>query len=672
MNGNFWTTAGVFASTPEMLDESGRDDFFQLEPPTPRNPSSNSQAHSSYVPSHSASTGPSFHPVQSHHSLRSYRSTSSLGWSTTTTASEPTSISDEESLFASSPALLPTSLSPNLTPSGTKPNARIPSLSIDPRLFAPPHNSARGGEGVDGGETIVTARPKSSKGRGGKSANKVDKESVVGRPSSAGKKRSSSGELSTKAKDDAAKKKISHARKQTPDHIPRPRNAFILFRKHVVDSKLIPASVEMRHQNVSIITAKMWSEAPPDQKAHFNELARIEKEEHLKKYPGYRYQPVYRRTNVIRRRVRKDEAEEEKCKSVAELLMKGKSGEELEEVIKEKINKGSEEEVGSSPSGRGEKKSSSRKNSQACELSKGALRALRAQIRQQQQSGEWSDISRSTSLVPSEAGASRRRGQSRTTSQSRSRQTSSVYETESPESCSRLEDDDDLMGDDTIGQEFKFGFAPSQLYHPGFSVQAQILPQFDQGQGAYWLSSGENTSYGHPDMSGGTFSQAIVGDVQMGGENGGQQQHFEYTQNNAFQPTHHPQHISIASSSEVTGQSLDSSPPLALFYPQPKHNTPSIPASQGSYLTHDTALPFSPSVTQFTFPTSTDEINYDLLLQEANGRFPPPPPPMSARWDKAHLLPPSSEVPLEDLPFDDSMFLGDFEAALAQADEVVW
>ncbi len=35
----------------------------------------------------------------------------------------------------------------------------------------------------------------------------------------------------------------------------------------------------MRHQNVSIITAKMWAEASPEQKAHFNELAKIEKEE---------------------------------------------------------------------------------------------------------------------------------------------------------------------------------------------------------------------------------------------------------------------------------------------------------------------------------------------------------------------------------------------------------
>jgi hypothetical protein len=58
-----------------------------------------------------------------------------------------------------------------------------------------------------------------------------------------------------------------------------------------------------------------------------------------RRYPGYRYQPVYRRTNVIRRRVRKDDAEEEKCRSVAELLLKGKSGEALEQEINDKIHK---------------------------------------------------------------------------------------------------------------------------------------------------------------------------------------------------------------------------------------------------------------------------------------------------------------------------------------------
>jgi HMG box factor len=92
-----------------------------------------------------------------------------------------------------------------------------------------------------------------------------------------GKRRARTTGQKDKEKEREDKKKISHARKvsqsplslivktdeqaqQHPEHIPRPRNAFILFRKHVVDSKLIPTSVEIRHQNVSIITAKMWSE----------------------------------------------------------------------------------------------------------------------------------------------------------------------------------------------------------------------------------------------------------------------------------------------------------------------------------------------------------------------------------------------------------------------------
>ena len=55
------------------------------------------------------------------------------------------------------------------------------------------------------------------------------------------------------------------------------------------------------------------------------------------RYPGYRYQPVFRRTDIIRRRVRKDPAEDEKVDAVAEALIKGKTGEKLEEEIKEQL-----------------------------------------------------------------------------------------------------------------------------------------------------------------------------------------------------------------------------------------------------------------------------------------------------------------------------------------------
>ena len=51
---------------------------------------------------------------------------------------------------------------------------------------------------------------------------------------------------------------------------------------------------------------------------------------------------------MIRRRVRKDDAEEEKCKSVAELLLKGKTGASLENEIKDKIERGPGSSSGSS------------------------------------------------------------------------------------------------------------------------------------------------------------------------------------------------------------------------------------------------------------------------------------------------------------------------------------
>lgn len=55
------------------------------------------------------------------------------------------------------------------------------------------------------------------------------------------------------------------------------------------------------------------------------------------RYPGYRYQPVFRRTDIIRRRVRKDQAEDDKVEAVAEALIQGKSGEKLEKEIREQM-----------------------------------------------------------------------------------------------------------------------------------------------------------------------------------------------------------------------------------------------------------------------------------------------------------------------------------------------
>ncbi len=60
------------------------------------------------------------------------------------------------------------------------------------------------------------------------------------------------------------------------------------------------------------------------------------------RYPGYRYQPVFRRADIIRRRVRKDPAEDDKVEAVAEALIKGKAGDDLEKEIKEQLTTRSE------------------------------------------------------------------------------------------------------------------------------------------------------------------------------------------------------------------------------------------------------------------------------------------------------------------------------------------
>ncbi|KAG8850844.1 hypothetical protein FRB96_009581 [Tulasnella sp. 330] len=96
----------------------------------------------------------------------------------------------------------------------------------------------------------------------------------------------------------------SHAKKRTSDHIPRPRNAFILFRTDFVQTSKMTKEVESDHRNISKIVGQIWRALPPDQKHQWNEKARREKERHNALHPGYRYIPKIRRDPPVRRRVK--------------------------------------------------------------------------------------------------------------------------------------------------------------------------------------------------------------------------------------------------------------------------------------------------------------------------------------------------------------------------------
>ena len=83
--------------------------------------------------------------------------------------------------------------------------------------------------------------------------------------------------------------KKPHTRKQRIGHVPRPRNAFILFRCDFVRQKKIPAQVEKDHRNISRIVGQIWRQMNDKQRKPWVSMADEEKIAHSKLYPTYRF-----------------------------------------------------------------------------------------------------------------------------------------------------------------------------------------------------------------------------------------------------------------------------------------------------------------------------------------------------------------------------------------------
>ena len=84
-------------------------------------------------------------------------------------------------------------------------------------------------------------------------------------------------------------KKKPHTKKQPTGHIPRPRNAFILFRCDFVRQKKIPTQVEKDHRNISRIVGKIWRQMSDEQREPWVLMADGEKMAHSKLYPTFRF-----------------------------------------------------------------------------------------------------------------------------------------------------------------------------------------------------------------------------------------------------------------------------------------------------------------------------------------------------------------------------------------------
>ncbi|KAF5373119.1 hypothetical protein D9758_001452 [Tetrapyrgos nigripes] len=86
------------------------------------------------------------------------------------------------------------------------------------------------------------------------------------------------------------------ARKGDPEWVPRPRNAFIIYRCEYTreHSRGGPRGRNQPHtdKTLSKRAAEAWHDLPAEQKKKFKMLAEQEKLEHAKAYPNYRFKPA--------------------------------------------------------------------------------------------------------------------------------------------------------------------------------------------------------------------------------------------------------------------------------------------------------------------------------------------------------------------------------------------
>ncbi|KAL8968737.1 MAG: hypothetical protein Q9183_002322 [Haloplaca sp. 2 TL-2023] len=77
---------------------------------------------------------------------------------------------------------------------------------------------------------------------------------------------------------------------QPDPKVPRPRNAFILYRQHH-QAHVVARNPGLANPEISKVIGDQWRNSPPELKAHWKNLAEEEKIRHQRQYPDYRYQP---------------------------------------------------------------------------------------------------------------------------------------------------------------------------------------------------------------------------------------------------------------------------------------------------------------------------------------------------------------------------------------------
>ncbi|KAJ7156437.1 hypothetical protein C8R43DRAFT_1183811 [Mycena crocata] len=149
------------------------------------------------------------------------------------------------------------------------------------------------------------------------------------------------------------RKRAPPGKRRSQGYIPRPPNAFMLFRADFVRQKHVPGSIETNHGSLSKIIGNCWRALPLPEKHIWETKAKHAKNEHKLKYPDYKFRPVHnkRGANAAASTGQLTPQEDERrCEEVAALLLQGKKGDELASAVRDLDSRRKAELAQSSPS----------------------------------------------------------------------------------------------------------------------------------------------------------------------------------------------------------------------------------------------------------------------------------------------------------------------------------
>lgn len=132
-------------------------------------------------------------------------------------------------------------------------------------------------------------------------------------------------------------RRVGHAKKKPENHIPRPPNAFILFRSSFIKNQHVSSEVETNHSTLSKIIGLTWQNLPHEERQIWHSKAKIALEEHKRKFPQYAFRPCHAKGKATEKRKVREVGPKDlkRCEKIAELLVEGKKGAELDAAIAE-------------------------------------------------------------------------------------------------------------------------------------------------------------------------------------------------------------------------------------------------------------------------------------------------------------------------------------------------